>query len=216
MASDEGTTPEDRAFWTALAAAPVVAVLAYLGANDPSTAWRYAGGTLELAGFVLVILDLELRLERFGDRAGPLLRAGWAMYSAALHAWGWIAGLFGWEPPPESIRESFTDAVGFEDSLELEVTRGQPFPGLRGRVIKLERELDDLEDRVDRVESQAQEKRAELREDFEREIQDLRGEIGEVRSTFRESVTHGYRLEALGVGFFLAGVALGTWGPAVF
>lgn len=216
MDSDGAATLEDWAFRGALIAAPAVAVLAYLSADDPEAAFRYAGGTLELAGFFLVIFDLELRLERFGDRTGALIRFA-RNISAAVHRVYWeVAGWFGKEEAPEEKRVSKSVTAYAEHRSRGLPDRPQSFSSVTERFRMLESELDTLTELVLNIRDLTKQKRALLREDLEEEIQELRGEIGDVRSTFRQSVGHGYRLEALGVFFFLIGVALGTWGPAVF
>lgn len=203
---------ERRALWAAWTLAPAVALLAFLLADTPEAAWRYAGAVLELAGFGLVVLDLELRLERFGDRTGPILTA----LREIVQGVRWVGRRLGRVPPlePDDLRSSSHITGGVIVSAS--GARTSYGPGLPGRVRRLENDLGKLERRVDSVEAEAAADRDELREEIGGDISELRNELGKVRADLQQSVSSGIWLETSGLIFFVFGVALGTWGAAIF
>lgn len=229
MDSDEGVSLDNRVLWAISIAALVIALFAYFGADDPRTGCLYAGSTLELVGFVLVLLALELRLERFGAGTGFLISAGRWVAGVATWTRGkvrravqWVAKKFGWKPPPKTVSVGTAEAKATAQPVGVIQTGADDNElwGMLGRLNRLEQSLEELEDRVDTVEFEAREARTKLQEDLEGEIQELRqelrGEIEGIKSTLRESIAQGYSLEALGVVLFVAGIVLGTWGPALF
>jgi len=189
---------------TLLSTTAGISILACLAGDSSGGLWRSVGSVLELLGFAVVVLELETTLEQHGDRVGPVLRAT----RRIDQLWGKIIG--------RTHRVSSSATSWYESRASDCVA-----PDLRDVAPDAEAEerLDTLEYNVDQINTAL--RQAQIREagrvesinaKLKRHIEALGGRVEDVREEVRHVAVGSVRLEALGVGFFVLGVVLSTWG----
>lgn len=175
-------------------------------AARPEAARQYAGGVLELLGFLTVAYGLEEKLAQVTARPGLRERvAEWIR-----RAWRRLKMAFGWKPPRQTIAAPVAEVTA--EAGDVRVKKTPPSDAsLDQRVEILEQEVEKLRSRIDDVEKEARDARAEL----QAEIDDVRGDLREVEeeleALIRRLAIGSLHWEATGLFWFVLGVVSTTW-----
>lgn len=195
----------DHAAVTLLVPASVVWVAVEVTAH-PEVAGRYAGGVLELFGFLVAAYALQKKVAQVTDRPGLGDRVvGWL-----CRAWRRVKMTFGWKPEGRTVSLEATGTGVATASARLKVTPG-PDASLDRRVEILEQELESIRSRIDDLEQEVREARTELAEEITDVKSDLRDVEEELEDLIHRLAVGSLHWEGTGLFWFAVGVVVATW-----
>lgn len=182
------------------------------------TAWRTAGGLLEVLGLCRAALAIDAKVARFTGRPrwAERIRNRLSVAVRSVRRW-WGRLLTRLRRGDEDGRHQTIGIGTAEATVEAgSVGVSQTPPkrlNLDERVSKLEDEVQSLHEKVRQVKKETRRRFRDQRERMEQLREDLQEADREVKHLMKRHSLGGFEWELVSLGWFLAGVAVATWGP---
>lgn len=185
--------------------------LGFLVHDTEVAAWRTAGALLEVLGLSRAALAVDAKLAELTDRPRFAERL-----RRRLQASGeWLLARLGWKREGRNITlevDPVEVGISFGDGARASVRPPDDAPPERW-IEYLDRELQALRERVQKITQKQRERIDHLSEQLKETRRQLREADREVEDLVERLAIGGFEWELVSLGWFVAGVIAATWGP---